>query len=105
MKYFFILALLIAAPYLAQSHKSSNDLFLGEEGHHGFIPLNSESDLFYWLFDSRTSPSEDPLILWLTGGPGCSSELALFFENGPFSVNKVTKNLQKNPYSWNGQVI
>lgn len=40
----------------------------------------------------------------MTGGPGCSSELAIFFENGPYTVTK--KFLQKpelhdNPFSWN----
>ena len=28
-----------------------------------------------------------PLLLWLTGGPGSSSLMALFMENGPLVVN------------------
>jgi serine carboxypeptidase-like clade 4 len=42
---------------------------------------------------------EDPLVLWMTGGPGCASELALFYENGPF---KITNNLtlEWNNYGW-----
>jgi len=40
--------------------------------------------LFYWFFESQNVPATDPLTLWMTGGPGCSSELALFYENGPF---------------------
>lgn len=43
-----------------------------------------DSHLFYWFFQSRDAPSTDPIVLWLTGGPGCSSELALFVEvRGP----------------------
>jgi cathepsin A (carboxypeptidase C) len=39
-------------------------------------------------------------VLWMTGGPGCSSEVALFGENGPCTINDdlTTKS---NPYSWN----
>lgn len=52
------------------------------------------------MFESQKNPSTDPVILWMTGGPGCSSELALFFENGPFKV-KPDMSLEPNPYSWN----
>lgn len=37
----------------------------------------------------------------MTGGPGCSSEVALFGENGPCQVNKAGDNTTLNPYSWN----
>jgi cathepsin A (carboxypeptidase C) len=37
----------------------------------------------------------------MTGGPGCSSELALFAENGPCKVNDDGATTTKNPYSWN----
>lgn len=58
--------------------------------------------MFYWWFPSRSSREKDPLVLWLTGGPGCSSELALFVENGPFTV-KSDLSLEKNPFSWNSK--
>jgi cathepsin A (carboxypeptidase C) len=38
--------------------------------------------------------------MWLTGGPGCSSEVAVFYENGPFSINDDL-TLKNNSYSWN----
>jgi len=56
---------------------------------------------FYWFFESRSNPSTDPVILWLTGGPGCSSEVALFGENGPCKVSTDGTNTTLNPYSWN----
>jgi cathepsin A (carboxypeptidase C) len=56
---------------------------------------------FYWLFESRSNPSTDPLIMWLTGGPGCSSQLALLSENGPCSVTADGMSTVNNPFSWN----
>ena len=56
---------------------------------------------FYWFFESRSAPATDPVLLWMTGGPGCSSEVALFGENGPCSVNKNGTDTIRNPFSWN----
>jgi len=66
------------------------------------VTVNSQYDVqyFYWMFESQRSPKTDPLVLWMTGGPGCSSELALFFENGPYKVQDDL-SLKDNPYSWN----
>jgi len=64
-------------------------------------PLNDfGTHLFYWFFESRNSPATAPFIIWLTGGPGCSSMVALFYENGPYVINQDL-SLSLNPYSWN----
>ncbi|CAI5731158.1 unnamed protein product [Hyaloperonospora brassicae] len=55
---------------------------------------------FYWFFESRRTPRTDPLVLWLTGGPGCSSILALLQENGPCAVHAADLSLERNPFSW-----
>ena len=77
------------------------DIFLGEDQHPGFIQVRDDGDdLFYWLMKSRGDKDKDPLVVWLTGGPGCASELAVMYENGPWKINDDI-TLRKNPYSWN----
>ena len=39
-------------------------------------------------------------FFWLSGGPGCSSQLALFGENGPCTVSEDGKSTIPNSYSW-----
>ena len=81
------------------------DLFpytLTERGGPFFPSIYLHTD-FYWFFESRSDPANDPLIIWLTGGPGCSSTLALLGENGPCSVNDDATGTVTNPYSWNSK--
>ncbi|KAH9186644.1 hypothetical protein AeNC1_011378 [Aphanomyces euteiches] len=63
------------------------------------LPSNGHK-LFYWLVEaSDVDPSTAPLVLWLNGGPGCSSLTGLFTELGPFIVDSDLK-VHLNPYSW-----
>ncbi|KAE9361951.1 hypothetical protein PF008_g526 [Phytophthora fragariae] len=70
----------------------------------GYVKLPNKVDdhYFYWYFESRSQPSTDPLVLWLTGGPGCSSMMALLTENGPCHV-LPDLSTRLNPHSWTNQ--
>ncbi len=77
-----------------------DDIFLGEKHKPDFVKLERGDEMFYWLFYSRSDEAKDPLTIWLTGGPGRSSELAIFYENGPFTIHDDL-SLKKNEFSWN----
>ena len=51
--------------------------------------------------ESQGNPAKDPVVLWLNGGPMCSSLDGLLSEHGPFRVTDDGKNLTNNPYAWN----
>ncbi|CAN1328518.1 Serine carboxypeptidase 24 [Linum perenne] len=70
----------------------------------GYVTVNEEhgSALFYWLTEAASNPSTKPLVLWLNGGPGCSSvAFGASEEIGPFRINKTASSLYLNKYSWN----
>ncbi|ETV74299.1 hypothetical protein H257_11223 [Aphanomyces astaci] len=67
----------------------------------GRLPLpSSGQELFYWLVESQDDPATDPIVLWLNGGPGCSSLGGFFTELGPFVVQSDL-TVKRNKYAWN----
>ncbi|XP_020704060.1 serine carboxypeptidase-like 18 isoform X3 [Dendrobium catenatum] len=73
----------------------------------GYIEVDEFYDvqLFYYFIESERNPREDPLLLWLTGGPGCSAFSGLSLEIGPLKFiseryNGSLPNLVYHPYSW-----
>ncbi|CAA3006325.1 serine carboxypeptidase-like 45 [Olea europaea subsp. europaea] len=68
----------------------------------GFISIDEKKDraFFYYFVEADTEPASKPLVLWLNGGPGCSSVgVGAFCEHGPFKPSGNV--LVKNHYSWN----
>ena len=72
----------------------------GVKSYSGYIDLSPDEHVFFWFFESRRDPANDPVTLWLNGGPGSDSLVGLFLENGPCNITKeLTSTI--NPYSWN----
>ncbi|KAJ6482920.1 carboxypeptidase C [Mycena vitilis] len=66
----------------------------------GYLDIADDKHLFFWFFESRNKPSSDPLVLWINGGPGCSSSTGLLFELGPCSIANEGQNTTFNKHSW-----
>ncbi|KAK9669558.1 hypothetical protein RND81_13G139400 [Saponaria officinalis] len=73
----------------------------------GYVTLDEShgKKLFYYLVESQRNPAKDPVVLWLNGGPGCSSFDGFVYEHGPFNFEAATTKgglpkLHLNPYSW-----
>jgi len=68
----------------------------------GYINVNQTygANLFYLFWESQNITDKTPIILWLNGGPGCSSLFGSFIENGPYLIDS-NGTIKENPYSWN----
>ncbi|KAF7849974.1 hypothetical protein BT93_L0051 [Corymbia citriodora subsp. variegata] len=120
LKFFLLLLSFVAcipAPSAAALQPASSpagELLLPEESlptKSGYLPVSpaSSSAIFYAFYEAQrptTPPSQTPLLIWLQGGPGCSSMTGNFYELGPWRVSSVGHNAERlvvepNPGSWN----
>ena len=69
----------------------------------GYLDINATTGkrFHYYFVESQTSPSSDPLVRWLSGGPGCSSVGGGGFEETGPLLPDANGNLQLNPFAWN----
>lgn len=75
------------------------------ESYAGLLPISpasngSSSSLYFWFFPSANPLAQDEILIWLNGGPGCSSLGGLLQEHGPFLWQYGTFKPVANPYSW-----
>ncbi|KAF7725789.1 hypothetical protein EC973_009406 [Apophysomyces ossiformis] len=69
--------------------------------HSGYVDRHDTGDhYFFWFFESERRPLEDPTLLWLSGGPGCSSMAGALTEVGPCRLTDDGTATMKNPYTW-----
>ncbi|KAM0039491.1 putative peptidase S10, serine carboxypeptidase, alpha/Beta hydrolase [Helianthus debilis subsp. tardiflorus] len=117
MKYWFLIIILIIFSH-ASTSTSANSAgrveylpgfqgplpFYLETGYVG-VDENEDVQLFYYFIQSESDPEHDPLMLWITGGPGCSTISGLLYEIGPIQFEAKFYNgsfptLISTPYSW-----
>ncbi|KAL1300507.1 hypothetical protein HN51_045154 [Arachis hypogaea] len=70
----------------------------------GYVTVNHLAGraYYYYFVEAQTSKETKPLLLWLNGGPGCSSlAYGAMQELGPFRVNSDGRTLYLNRYRWN----
>lgn len=70
----------------------------------GYVTVDEDAGraLFYWFVEAPEKLQPAPLLLWLNGGPGCSSiAYGASEELGPFRIHPDGWNLYLNPNSWN----
>ena len=72
------------------------------ESYAGNLPNtpSGNSSLYFWFFPSSNPAANNEILIWLNGGPGCSSLDGLLQENGPFLWQPGTYAPVRNPYSW-----
>lgn len=73
----------------------------GEKQWTGTIDVTNTRRLFFWAFESRNDPANDPVIVWMNGGPGSSSMTGAFTEMGACMLWNDTDVPVPNPWSWN----
>ncbi|XP_049342901.1 serine carboxypeptidase-like 18 [Solanum verrucosum] len=109
---FIVFLLLLLVSHVVSSHFIVETL-PGFEGklpftlETGYIGVGQEEkvQLFYFFIESERDPQNDPLMLWLTGGPGCSGLSTLLYEMGPLTFDYANSSgnfpkLELNSYSW-----
>ncbi|KIW42890.1 uncharacterized protein PV06_06394 [Exophiala oligosperma] len=73
------------------------------ESYSGLIPIGDKAggqELFFWFVPSENEAADDEIVIWLNGGPGCSSLMGFLQENGPISWQSGQLAPIRNVYSW-----
>ena len=73
----------------------------------GYVTVDEQAGraLYYW-FQEADQPEAAPLLLWLNGGPGCSSIGGGALEElGAFRVHTDGQTLLLNEYAWNKGLV
>ncbi|KAI3754308.1 hypothetical protein L1987_54090 [Smallanthus sonchifolius] len=80
--------------------------FTLETGYVGVgLEAEEEVQFFYYFVESQRDPLNDPVLLYITGGPGTSAFFPFLYQIGPVSIDLDNSTNEKvklglNPNSW-----
>lgn len=72
----------------------------GASASHVEVTPEANGNFFFWHFQNKHIANRQRTVIWLNGGPGCSSEDGALMEVGPYRV-KDQNTLTLNNGSWN----
>jgi len=98
-----LLALAAAAPAGDKVQYMPDAGPLPTDWYSGYLTVSKTKSLHYIFVESLGNVTSDPVVIWLNGGPGCSSLLGAFSENGPFVFDDGQDYIKPNNYSWNAR--
>ncbi|KAI9335946.1 Alpha/Beta hydrolase protein [Obelidium mucronatum] len=93
-----------ASQFIVDDLPNANTTSLGRH-YAGLLPSGPTAKYFFWYIpasDTATSDQAETLVVWLQGGPGCSSMAGGLLENGPLLIQS-DGTLSSNPFSWHKQ--
>jgi hypothetical protein len=67
----------------------------------GYLDVSQNKALHYVFVESAHDATTDPLLIWMNGGPGCSSLIGFIKEHGPCVIEDGQDEVINNPHSWN----
>jgi vitellogenic carboxypeptidase-like protein len=74
----------------------------------GLLPFHPQRapkcthEYFYWYFEALNHNPNAPIVMWLQGGPGCSTFMGVFDQPGPLTIDDdLTVRRQK--HTWNNK--
>jgi carboxypeptidase C (cathepsin A) len=105
MSFKLLCLVLLAVVSLQQSSQDDfvqfNVPFYSHDWYSGYLNI-SYKDIHYVYLESQNDRDNDPLLLWVAGGPGCSGLYSMLYEVGPFRfLNPESALLNVSDYAWN----
>lgn len=88
-----------AADYYIHSLPGAPQPLLNMYAGHVEVTPEHHGNMFFWFYKNRHIANRQRTVIWLNGGPGCSSMDGAMMEIGPYRVKK-DGTLTMNDGSW-----